>query len=399
VNRKTVQLLLLAATVALAKSLWFSASAVVPQLRAEWSLSGAQEAWLTVSVQLGFVAGALVSALSNLSDRVSPPRLILVCSLLGGLANGAIALLAPGPSSAIVLRFLTGALLAGVYPPGMKLVASWSVEDRGLWIGVLVGALTLGSALPHLLNARPGGMPPWRQAVLAASASALAASLLAVFLRSGPHLQASAPFDWRSAARPLAEPATRLVNFGYLGHMWELYAMWTWVPAALLYVYQRAGWSPRAARLAGFATIAIGAAGCLIAGRLADRIGRARVAIASMAVSGLCCLLAGPMLAWPAAFTTLCLVWGFAVVADSAQFSAGASELADRRYVGTALTVQTSLGFLLTAVTIRLAPPLVERLGWGGLFALLGLGPAAGILAMVRLRRLPESARMAGGLG
>ena len=397
--RKTPQLLLLALAVLLAKALWFSASTVVPQLRSEWDLSAAQAAWLTVSVQLGFVAGALLSAVLNLADRISPPRLIVACAAAAAAFNAAIALGDVGPGTAVALRFATGAMLAGVYPPGMKLVASWSIEDRGLWIGVLVGALTVGSALPHLLSARADGMPAWRDVLLAASACALGGSLLAVFLRPGPHLATSAPFDWRSAGRPLAEPATRLVNLGYLGHMWELYAMWTWVPAALLASFAAAGWSARGARVAGFAAIAAGAAGCLVAGRLADRLGRARITIWSLAISGGCCLLAGPLFSRPAALTVLCLVWGFAVVADSAQFSAGISELADRRYVGTALTVQTSLGFLLTAVSIRLVPPLVERLGWTGVFAVLALGPAAGIWAMALLRRRPEAARMAGGRG
>ena len=390
-------LFLLAAAELLAMSLWFSGSAAVPALRAEWGLADGTAAWLTLAVQLGFVAGTLASALANLPDVFPPRQVFAACAAAAAAANAAFALGARGPGTGIPLRFLTGFFLAGVYPPGMKILATWFRRGRGLALGVLIGALTLGKASPYLVNALSGA--GWRGRMLVVSGFALAGGALALrFVGDGPLAPPRAPFDWRQVGRVFANRGVRLASFGYFGHMWELYAMWTWAPVFLRESLARRGGAPALAESASFLVLGAGALGCVAAGLLADRLGRTLVASAAMAVSGACCLLVGFLFgASPALLLALAAVWGAAVIADSAQFSACVTELADPRYMGTALTLQTCVGFLLTTFSIELVGIVSRSAGWRHAFAVLAPGPFLGIVAMLRLRALPEAVRLAQG--
>lgn len=395
---KWTVLLLLSLAELLAMGTWFSASAVVRPLTSAWDLSNAGQAWLTVSVQAGFVIGSVASALLNLADRISSRLLFASTALLAALCTGLIPLAVHSLAPALILRFLTGFFLVGVYPVGMKIMATWTKADRGLGIGLLVGALTLGTAFPHLLNTL-AGMDNWRQVLEIGAVFAAVGGLIAIlFIREGPYQSKTPRFNWRYAAEIFRVPELRLVILGYLGHMWELFAMWAWLAAFLVASFQLSGSSPTWASLTAFFAIAAGGVGSLVAGKLADRLGRTTVTIASMAISGGCALLVGFLFGGnPISLGALCMLWGFAVVADSAQFSAAVSELSQKGYIGTALTVQTSLGFLLTMITIGLIPSLQSTFGWTWAFSFLAIGPVIGILAMYALRRSPEAHKMAGG--
>jgi MFS family permease len=379
---------------------WFSATAALPELRDLWKLSDSAAAWLTIAVQVGFVAGALTSAALTLSD-ILPPRRMILLGAIGAATANALLLLADSPRPAIPLRIATGFFLAGVYPPALKSMATWFRAGRGTGLGILVGALTLGSAAPHLINGL-GGVD-WRIVVAATSAITVIGGVIAEAAGSeGPWSFPSASFDPRQAGRAFSGRGVRLASLGYFGHMWELYAMWAWFVAfyATVLTVHGAARPLEGAAFATFAVIAAGGVGCWAGGVLGDRWGRTRTTALSMAISGSCALVIGHLVeAPPGIVLAVGLIWGFWVVADSAQFSTIVTEVADQRYVGTALTLQLAMGFLLTGATIWLLPELVERVGWGWAFATLAPGPALGTAAMLRLLASPEADRIAGGRG
>ena len=397
-SKKWPTLFLSAAAIFLAMGLWFSASVVVPTLSDLWVLDDAGRAGLTISVQIGFVVGSVISALLNLADRIRSRYLITVSVFLAALCTALIAAFVNSLIPALVLRFLTGLFMVGVYPVLMKLIATWTKADRGLGIGLLTGALTVGSASPNLLAAL-GGIDNWRLVLfLAAAFASFGGAIVFLFIHEGPYGGLATSFDWKYAAQIFRIKELRLANMGYLGHMWELFAMWAWVGLFLSASFKISGLEPYWASLTTFIVIAAGGIGSVLAGLLADRFGRTVITIVSLLVSGICAVLVGFLFgAHPALLTTICLIWGFTVVADSAQFSAAISELCQKEYIGTALTIQTSLGFLLTVITIRIIPSLVSRFSWQSAFALLALGPAVGIWAMYSLRRTPAASKMAGG--
>ena len=371
-------------------TLWFSATAANAPIVAEFHLSPSQTAWLTMAVQGGFVVGTLISALVNLPDIVNPRRLFAAGCVVAAAANASL-VRADGVTMLIALRVATGAALAWVYPPGMKIAAGWFEQRRGAALGILIGALTVGSAFPHLL-ASASATIPWRALMLAASALALIGGALVVTaVGDGPYVASSAPFDPAAVGRVFSDRRTRLATLGYLGHMWELYAVWTWIAAFASASFGAGGATPASAAgsAVAFATIGSGAIGSAAAGLFADRIGKARVASSAMIVSGACCATAGFLFhAPPPLLYLFAVIWGVAVVADSAQLSALVAQFSPRDHVGTALTMQTCAGFLLTMASIRLLPIAAQTIGWQWVFICLVPGPVLGVIALRGLQRL-----------
>lgn len=380
-------LALVCAGVVLSMTTWFSATAIVPDLIRVWSLTPAQASWLTNMVQIGFVAGALGASMTGLPDTVPLRALMGVSAVLAAIANLSL-LWAPSIEPALAARFTTGVALAGIYPSAMKTVSTWFVCDRGIALGCVIGALTLGSASPHLIRMLTDHVD-WQAVVMTASAATLGgAILLAGFSREGPFPFNRAEFDPRQIGRVLRDRRMLLTNIGYFGHMWELYAMWGWFLAFASAALPALGLADaQSASILTFAVVASGVIGSILGGLLADRIGRAVTAALMMAVSGSCALLIGLAFDGPIwLLVMVAIVWGISVIGDSAQFSAMATELADKRFVGTALALQLGLGFSFTIVSIQLLPLMASAIGWRWSFLLLAPGPAIGVAAMLILR-------------
>lgn len=379
----------------LAMALWFVTAALLPELAREFALVPGQQALLSSAVQIGFVAGALTFAISGLPDRFDPRRVLAVSATLAAAANCLQLMLDPGGIAAVVARFAVGFLLAGVYPVGMKIVVGWGIKDRGLLVGIVVGALTFGTAMPFVFSWM--GQADWRSVVLVSSSLAAAGALLVLLAQLGPHHAQSPRFNPAAIRTALADPRIRQAYGGYLGHMWELYVMWAWIATALAVSYAVRLPQDEAvslAKLTAFLAIAAGGLASVVAGLFADRVGKARTAIVAMAVSGAAALATAASFGGPVWLTfALVVVWGAAIVPDSAQFSALVADFSPPAEAGSIMTFQTALGFALTFLTVQAAPMLAAAVGWPIVLAALAIGPALGILSMRPLARLEHQSR------
>ena len=373
-----------------ALSLWFSASVIAPQLIEAWNLNASLEAWLSASVPIGFVIGAVCSSFLGIADRFNPRKVFAISAFLGALMNAGLIFVDSG-FFGILLRVMTGVTLAGVYPIAVKILSQWFPKNRGLAIGILIAALTLGSSLPHFVVMFFSTVN-WKLVIVCSSVLALLSAFIVIFvLKDAPVQLKRLPFSLKLIRKVVMNKPVMLANYGYFGHMWELYAMWTWLPAFLQASFSTS--SPEIPHwfiaLSSFGSIGIaGGIGCVVGGLLSDKIGRANLTILSMIISAICCTLIGFTFGQSIWLTLLIsLIWGMSVISDSAQFSVAVSEIAEDDYVGTALTFQMCIGFLLTIFSINLIPILQRIVGWEWVFTILAIGPVLGIVFMVTYKR------------
>lgn len=360
-------------------SLWFAGNAVVTDLQRDWGLAEQSLGHVTSAVQLGFIAGTLLFALLMIADRFSPRLVFFYCSLAGALANIALLVAPQQLSWLLMLRFATGFFLAGIYPVGMKIAAGWYAQGLGRALGYLVGALVLGTAFPHLIRSS-GTDFPWQQVILFVSAlAAFGGFVMLMLVPDGPHLPKGSVFDPQALKIIFRSRRFRASAFGYFGHMWELYTLWAFIPLLLL-TYSRVNDITLNVPLWSFLVIASGFLGCAFGGIVSARLGSARVAAVQLGISGICCLLS-PLLFASSAPVFLCflLLWGITVVGDSPQFSALNAANAPSKYVGSALTIVNSIGFLITVFSIQLASSLLPLFEIQYIFLLLVPGPVLGL--------------------